>query len=128
MTSRPRFPHLRNVVVQRYTSNPLLIGGHKFDCRVYIAITNINPLIGYVYDEGLARFASQPFAAPTTENEANAQMHLTNFAVNSGPNHHIQRLENGQTSKWALSELFAYLEKHPPHGFSGVSARETAIH
>ena len=55
-------------------------------------------------------------------------MHLTNFAVNSGPNHHIQRLENGQTSKWALSELFAYLEKHPPHGFSGVSARETAIH
>jgi len=46
------------IVVQRYIDNPYLINDTKFDLRLYILITSINPLRLYLYDNGLVRFAS----------------------------------------------------------------------
>ena len=51
-----------NYVVCEYISNPLLINGYKFDMRIYVAITCINPLRIYIYEEGLARFATCKYA------------------------------------------------------------------
>lgn len=113
-------------VAQRYQEKPLLVNGYKFDCRVYLAITSVDPLIAYVYDDGLVRFATEPFQNPNATNEDELRMHLTNFALNSGENHQIQTLAGGMRSKWTLREFYAYLDTNPPDGWTGASARAQA--
>jgi hypothetical protein len=68
-------------VVCKYISNPLLINKHKFDLRIYVLITSIDPLRIYVYNEGLARFASHPYEM-TKETLKNLYQHLTNYSIN----------------------------------------------
>ena len=49
-------------VVSRYIANPMLINGFKFDLRIYVLVTGFDPILkAYVYDEGLVRFATEPF-------------------------------------------------------------------
>ena len=50
------------MVVCEYVNNPLLIDGYKFDLRVYVGLLSINPLRVYIYEDGLARFATQKYA------------------------------------------------------------------
>lgn len=48
--------------VQEFISNPLLIGGRKFDIGIYTVITSIDPLRVYTYQEEiLLRFCSKDY-------------------------------------------------------------------
>ena len=51
-------PQRTQMVVCEYVNKPLLLDGYKFDLRVYVAMTSINPLRVYIYEDGLARFAT----------------------------------------------------------------------
>ena len=48
----------KNYLIMDYISNPHLINGLKYDLRVYVIVTSFDPLKIYLYNEGLARFAT----------------------------------------------------------------------
>lgn len=68
------------MVIQKYLANPLLLEGHKFDLRIYVLVTSINPLEAYVYKEGFARISTQKYSLDS-EDIGNKFIHLTNFSV-----------------------------------------------
>ena len=76
-------------IVSEYISNPLLFDGFKFDLRVYVAVTSINPLRIYVYEEGLTRFATSRYNNNTLGKKMQSKFtHLTNYSLNKyNPNY-----------------------------------------
>lgn len=67
-----------NYIVQKYISDPLLLGGKKFDMRIYVLVTNYSPLTVYLYRSGFARFTHVRY----DESKINQyEMHLTNVAI-----------------------------------------------
>ena len=46
-------PRKRPLVVQSYVQNPYLINDTKFDIRLYVLVTSINPFRIYLYEDGL---------------------------------------------------------------------------
>ena len=67
-------------IISRYVANPFLINGLKFDLRIYVGITWMDPWRIYVYHEGLSRFAVDAYEGAADSNNRNA--HLTNFSLN----------------------------------------------
>mmetsp|Transcript_22566 Transcript_22566/g.43057 ORF Transcript_22566/g.43057 Transcript_22566/m.43057 type:complete len:429 (-) Transcript_22566:161-1447(-) len=67
-------------VAQKYIHNPYLVGGKKFDLRIYALVLSYAPLKVYLYREGFARFTNATFSLDK-EDLSNAYIHLTNHAV-----------------------------------------------
>jgi len=67
-------------VVQQYINNPLLVGGKKFDLRLYALITSFSPLQIFMYRRGFARFTQTRYSSDPAEIR-NQFMHLTNVAI-----------------------------------------------
>lgn len=68
-----------NLIVERYIDKPLLIRGHKFDLRLYVAVTSFDPLKIYLYKEGIVRFATEKYVSSDYDRK---YVHLTNYSVN----------------------------------------------
>lgn len=68
--------------MQQYIKKPMLIDELKFDCRLYVLVYSIDPLRIYLFQEGMARFSTEPYKAPTKKNMTNMFMHLTNYSIN----------------------------------------------
>ena len=96
-------------IVSEYINNPLLFDGFKFDLRVYVAITCINPLRLYIYEDGLTRFATGKYNNSLHGNKKQSKFtHLTNYSLNKfNPNFVANTDPNadGVGSKWSLQAL-----------------------
>ena len=80
-------------IAQEYIS-PFLINGLKFDLRIYVLVTSVDPLRIYMFDEGMARFCTEPYEKPTQENLNEIYRHLTNYSVNK---HNDRFKQNSET-------------------------------
>lgn len=67
-------------VISRYITNPLLIGGKKFDLRLYVLVTSFRPLKAYLFKLGFCRFCTVKYDTSVTELD-NMYVHLTNVSV-----------------------------------------------
>ncbi|XP_046436053.1 tubulin monoglutamylase TTLL4-like [Neodiprion fabricii] len=98
------------LVVQRYVRPPRLIYGVKFDMRLYALITSVDPLLVYLYSEGLVRFATAKYV-DDVHHLYDRFMHLTNTSVNKSsptfrPNDSIDKCKGNM---WSLNSLWAHL-------------------
>lgn len=115
-------------VAQAYVERPLLVGGHKFDLRLYVLVTSFGhgdaramhpqphpPQLqprAYLFREGFARFASAPFSLADDE-LSNPFVHLTNNCINK----RNTAVQGGpKLTNWSLARLFAWMRaQSPPH-------------
>ncbi|NXG61752.1 TTLL5 polyglutamylase, partial [Hemiprocne comata] len=102
-----------NILVSRYISNPLLIDDFKFDVRLYVLVTSYDPLVIYLYEEGLARFATVRYDQ-ASKNIKNQFMHLTNYSVNKKSGDYVScddpEIED-YGNKWSMSAMLRYLKQ-----------------
>ncbi|PWG63082.1 amylase [Sediminicurvatus halobius] len=75
-----RVPTGERWMVQEYVGNPHTLEGCKYALRLYALITSVEPLRLYLYREGSAKLASEPYEP---ENIGNVFAHLTNPDVNA---------------------------------------------
>ena len=107
--------YLEQVIVQKYLKNPLLLRGFKFDMRIYVLVTSMQPLEVFIYKEGFARLSTEPFSLEP-EDLNKLFIHLTNVAINKNNvdfNKDSDTLFGG--SKLSLKNLKGKLEER---GFS----------
>ena len=94
-------------IVSRYIERPLLIGGRKFDLRLYVVVCSYRPLRVYLSKLGFARFCNVKYTNEICELD-NQFMHLTNVAIQK----HGDEYNEQHGNKWPLSCLRLYLESN----------------
>lgn len=108
---KPENAAVEAYVVQKYLANPYLIGGKKFDLRVYALVTSFAPLTVWIYRSGFTRFSASRYS-----NDAyDSFVHLTNVAVQKTSADYNPELGG----KWELSRLKSYLTFR--HGFDATN-------
>ncbi|KAJ7556751.1 hypothetical protein O6H91_05G096800 [Diphasiastrum complanatum] len=106
---------VENYIVQKYIHNPYLVGGKKFDLRIYVLVLAYTPLKAYLYRSGFARFTNSRFSMKK-EDILNNYVHLTNFAIQkTAPTYDSK---NG--TKWPLHSLKLHMISK--HGEKAIDA------
>ena len=98
-------------VISKYVDNPMLVGGKKFDLRLYgtwfidsVLVTSYRPLKAYVYDEGFARFCNELYSSDIAEMD-NMFVHLTNVAIQK----FSEKYSFAHGGKWSMKCLRFYI-------------------
>lgn len=93
-------------VISRYIENPLLVGGKKFDLRIYVLVTSYRPLKAYQYVHGFARFCNEKYNTDMGDMD-NPFIHLTNVAIQK----HNEEYNSKHGGKWHIKNLRLYVEQ-----------------
>lgn len=108
------------VVVAKYISKPLLVQGHKCDLRLYVLVTSFDPLVVYIYEEGLVRLATVRYDS-SHKQLWNPCMHLCNYSINKYHSDYVKSDDPTAENvghKWTLSALLRHLK---------VQGKDTAL-
>ncbi|XP_005191219.1 tubulin polyglutamylase TTLL5 [Musca domestica] len=112
VNSPDQIPQDEQVLVSKYVADPLCIDGHKCDLRVYVLVTSFDPLIIYLYEEGLVRLATVKYDLDA-DNLWNPCMHLCNYSINKYHTDYIKSSDAHEEDvghKWTLSALLRHLK------------------
>eukprot|EP00928_Gymnodinium_smaydae_P010868 TRINITY_DN14093_c0_g3_i1.p1 TRINITY_DN14093_c0_g3~~TRINITY_DN14093_c0_g3_i1.p1 ORF type:complete len:691 (-),score=162.12 TRINITY_DN14093_c0_g3_i1:68-2140(-) len=115
LSAKPQWGAGFGALAQRYLPSPLLLDGLKFDLRLYVVVTSIEPLCAYMCKEGLARFCTAKYEEPTPANANEVYMHLTNYSVNKKSAKFSDEDPydvNTKASKRPLATLMAQIAAH----------------
>jgi len=101
-------------VVQKYMSNPYLIGGkYKFHIRAYMVISNVVPLKAHLWKNFQVEFATHPFDLTQIEKKFNKYSHITNYKVNNLKKNKealcAEKEGVGAGSEWAMDQFFKHM-------------------
>jgi tubulin polyglutamylase TTLL4 len=81
ITATQKVNQKEGILASKYIMDPHLLNGYKYDLRVYVLVTNFNPLKVYIYDDGLVRFATEKYSKDA-KTLGKKFVHLTNFSIN----------------------------------------------
>lgn len=93
-------------VISRYIDQPLLVGGKKFDLRIYVLVTSYRPLKVWLSSKGFARFCNEKYTNDMSDID-NMMAHLTNVAIQKNS----EDYNESHGSKWSIENLRFYLEQ-----------------
>lgn len=117
------------MVVQRYLTKPYLIDGFKFDLRIYVLVNGIAPMRVYMYNDGLARFATVAYKTPAQSNMNNLFMHLTNYAINKDNSDYQQNTDEADDNVGHKRSYAAVLRQlREIHGDEAIDKMVTEMH
>ncbi|CCW71715.1 unnamed protein product [Phytomonas sp. Hart1] len=106
-------------IISRYVANPLLIGGKKFDLRLYALVVSFKPLVAYFHRAGFARFCATKYVGDQTSGQ-HLGSHLTNVALQKGDKHY----NTTHGGKWSFKNFLLYVEGlHGPYIASTLRLR-----
>jgi hypothetical protein len=108
-----------DAVVQKYVENPLLINNKKWDMRIIVLITGVNPMKCYFSTEygGYGRFCTEDYNIADTQNSCSF---LTNYYINRHSDKYVKSNEETEseemiTGKMCLVDLWKIIQKYYPH-------------
>lgn len=110
-------PRNKVVLIQRYIKNPLILSnGKKFDIRIYVFVTSMDPLKVYMYDDGIVRFATREYNSDPRSLKQK-DVHLTNYSINVKKKNFVEPGDEdedcgGLGSKWTLNALRKHIMQH----------------
>ena len=92
--------------MQQYIARPYLIGGKKFDIRIYVLVTSFEPLVAYQFEYGIVRFCTEDYDVSDTSSKT---AHLTNNSLNKDAEGFVANQDvdrDGEGSKWSHAALY----------------------
>ncbi len=101
----------KGYLVSKYISKPHLIKGYKYDMRIYVLVTSYDPLVIYMYKDGLVRFCTEKYSL--NGKSLKKFGHLTNYSVNKKAEKYNKNNgkeadpmgEDTVLSKWSYKQL-----------------------
>merc|ERR1711865_403061 len=98
-------PQADSYVAQRYIESPLLVGGRKFDMRLYVLVTSYSPLKAWVHRGGFCRFTAAQYDEANVSDLNNLFAHLTNNAIQKTADAYNKNCD----LKWSMRNLKMYM-------------------